>query len=166
MQLIKMLFIEVVMNTIDTALAKRMVEAQAINGAAIVGTVDGWSVLLKFGNQEKQLGAQRSDRARMWRSLDRCVEYVKKELQITQFNLLDSTNFDELAAPGKKREDASERLKNAHEAAAHDKWFREQVEIGLAEADDLSTKWVSNEDAKSSWAKKRADLLKRAGSLA
>ena len=63
---------------------------------------------------------------------------------------------------GKSREDASERLRNAHEAAAHDKWFREQVEIGLAEADDPAAEWVTNEEANASWAKKRAELVKRA----
>jgi hypothetical protein len=35
------------------------------------------------------------------------------------------------------------------------------VEIGLKEADDPNTKWVSNEEAKASWAEKRANLVKR-----
>jgi hypothetical protein len=112
--------------------------------------------------QEKPLGAQRSDKPRMWRSLDRCVDYLKKELHIARFELLDATNFSNVALVGKSREDASERLRNAHEAAAHDKWFREQVEIGLAEADDPAAEWVTNEEANASWAKKRAELVKRA----
>jgi hypothetical protein len=35
------------------------------------------------------------------------------------------------------------------------------VELGLSEADDPNTKWVSNEDAKAGWAAKRANLMKR-----
>jgi hypothetical protein len=35
------------------------------------------------------------------------------------------------------------------------------VELGLKEADDPNTQWVSNEEAKASWAAKRADLVKR-----
>ncbi len=149
-------------HTIDTAMAKRMVEASAIRGASIIGQPGGWSVMLKMGMMEKPLGAQRSDKPRMWRSLDRCVDYLKKELHIARFELLDATNFSTVALVGKSREDASERLRSAHEAAAHDKWFRAQVEIGLAEADDPAAEWVSNEEANASWAKKRAELAKRA----
>ena len=148
-------------HTIDTPMAKRLIEASAISDAAIIGQPGGWSVVLKLGVQEKPLGAQRSNKPRMWRSLDRCVEYLKKELHITRFELLDATNYSNVALIGKSREDASERLRKAHEAAVHDKWFREQVEIGLAEADDPAAEWVTNEEANASWAKKRAELLKR-----
>lgn len=149
-------------HTIDTAMAKRMVEASAIRGASIIGQPGGWSVVLKLGMQEKPLGAQRSDKPRMWRSLDRCVDYLKKECHISRFELLDATNFSDVALADKSREDASKRLRNAHEAAAHDAWFREQVEIGLAEADDPAAEWVTNEEANASWGKKRAELVKRA----
>lgn len=149
-------------NTIDTAMARQMVEAAAIHGASIIGQPGGWSVVLKLGTQEKPLGAQRSDKPRVWRSLDRCVEYLKNELHIARFDLLDATNFSTVAIVGKAREDASERLRRAHEAAAHDKWFRTQVEQGLKEADDLNAEWISEEDANASWTTKRAELVKRA----
>lgn len=47
------------------------------------------------------------------------------------------------------------------DAAAHDQWFREQVREGLEEADDPNTKWVSNEEAKAGFAKRRAELQAR-----
>ncbi len=59
------------------------------------------------------------------------------------------------------RPDRAEALKRTHQAAEHDKWFRAQVEEALEEADDPNTKWISHEDAKASWAKKRAELMKR-----
>lgn len=149
-------------HTIDTAMAKRMIEASAIQGASIIGQPGGWSVVLKLGTQERPLGVQRSDKPRIWRSLDRCVDYLKKELHLARFELLDATHFSDAPLEGKSREDASERLRNAHEAAAHDKWFREQVEIGLAEADDPGAEWVTHEEANASWARKRAELLQRA----
>ena len=153
-------------NTINTNMAKRMVEASAIRGASIIGQPGGWSVVLKMGLQERPLGAQRSDTPRTWRSLDRAVAYLKNELQIARFDLLDATNYAPAELlPGKSRQDASERLRNAHEAAAHDKWFREQVELAIKEADAPDAQWVSNADAKSSWQKKRAELLKRAGAV-
>jgi hypothetical protein len=49
----------------------------------------------------------------------------------------------------------------AHESEAHDRWFREQVDIAITEAGDPSAEWVSNEQANDSWAKKRAQLIKR-----
>ena len=154
-------------HTIDTAMAKRMVEASAIRGASIIGQPGGWSVVLKLGLQERALGAQRSDTPRTWRSLDRAVAYLKNELHIARFDLLDATHHAE-GAPlaGKSREDAAERLRLAHEAAGHDQWFRAQVELGIREADAPDAQWVSHEDAKASWKKERAELVKRAGGAA
>ena len=61
----------------------------------------------------------------------------------------------------RNRPDRSEAMKQAHEAVEHDKWFRAQVGQGIAEADDPNTQWVTHEDAKASWANKRAELAKR-----
>ena len=63
--------------TIDTALAKRLVETSTLIGAAIIGQPGGWSVVLKFDKTEKTLGTQRTDKPRLWRSLDRCIVYLK-----------------------------------------------------------------------------------------
>lgn len=153
--------------TIETAMAKRLVEASAIRSASIIGQPGGWSVVLKMGLQDRPLGTQRSDTPRTWRSLDRAVAYVKNELHIVRFDLLDATNHspgEPLA--GKSRLDAAERLRLAHEAAGHDKWFREQVAVAIQEADAPDAQWVSASDAKSSWKKKRAELAKRAGNAA
>ena len=151
-------------HTIDTAMAKRMVEASAIRGASIIGQPGGWSVVLKMGQQERPLGAQRSDKPRTWRSLDRAVAYLKNELHIVRFDLLDATHHSKgEPLEGKSRGDASERLRLAHEAAGHDTWFREQVDLAIKEADAPGAQWVSADDAKASWKQKRAELLKRAG---
>jgi hypothetical protein len=150
-------------HTIDTAMAKRMVRADAIQGAEIIGKKGGWSVILKLGQTKNALGAQRTNKPRLWRSLDRCVDYLKNELNIPRFDLLDATHHSASTVNGgKARADASARLRNAHEAAAHDKWFRAHVEQGLSEADNPKTKWVSNEEANSSWAKKRTKLARKA----
>jgi len=148
-------------NTIDTGMAKRLVEAAAIRGAAIIGQSGGWSVVLKLGNAEKPLGTQRTGKPRLWRSLDRCIEYLKNELHIARFDTLDATNYGNVATGGKARVDTAERMRRTHEAAVHDKWFRAQVEQAIKEADDPNTEWVSHADAKARWAKKRAKLVKR-----
>ena len=90
----------------------------------------GWSVIIKLGNAEKPLGTQRTNKPRLWRRLDRCIEYLKNELHIARFDLRDATNYDNAAVGGKARVDTAERMRRTHEAAVHDKWFREQVEQG------------------------------------
>ncbi|MGZ8238570.1 MAG: hypothetical protein ACXWTY_11960 [Methylobacter sp.] len=150
--------------TIDTAMARRMAGTSVIQGASIIGHPGGWGVMLKLGNQEKPLGVQRTDKPRLWRSLDNCVEFLKTELHINKIDL-DASKFSNVE-DGKelrKRPDASERLRKAFKAADHDKWFKEQVKLALVEANDPNTQWVSQEDAKASWATKRAELVKRAG---
>lgn len=62
-----------------------------------------------------------------------------------------------------KRLAGSAALKYAHAAAAHDKRFREQVAIGLTEADKAATQWVSNDEVKAEGARLRAAWRKRAG---
>ena len=154
-------------NTIDTAMAKRMADASAIQGASIIGQPGGWSVVLKLGLHERPLGAQRTDRPRTWRSLDRAVAYVKDELHIARFDLLDATNHSEgEPIAGRSPVAAAERLRNAHQAAAYDKWFRAEVEQGLKEADDPNTQWVPNDAVKATSAKRRAAWAKKAQAVA
>ena len=116
--------------------------------------------------QDKVLGIQRSDKPRVWRNLDRCIEYLKKELHIARFELLDATNYSDIALADKSRDDVARRLRKAYEAATHDKWFREQVEAGLAEVNAPTAEWQTSEEANASWAKKRAQFTKRAESSA
>jgi hypothetical protein len=149
-------------HTIDTATVKRLVEARALRGASIIGQPGGWSVLLKYGMEERPLGVQRADRPRLWRSLDTCVEYLKEELHIGRIDLVDATQHSSTTPlPGKSRPDAAERMRNAFAAAEHDRWFREQVEIGLKEADDPATEWITHETVERERAQWRADLQKR-----
>jgi hypothetical protein len=63
---------------------------------------------------------------------------------------------------GKPRPDRSEALKRAQDAAAHDAWFRAEVEQALREADDPNTVFIPHEEVMARWEIKRAELLKRA----
>lgn len=146
-------------------MARRLVEANAIQGASIIGQNGGWIIMLKIGLSEKPLSTQRTDKPRMWRNLNSYEKYVDTELNIKKIDGLDMCNYGASDAP-KLRIDASSRLKKAHEVAAYDKWFRVEVEVAIVEADDLNTQWVSNENANKSWADKRAELVKMAGSRA
>lgn len=117
--------------TIDTAMARRLVEAGAIRGASIIGLPGGWSVMLKLGMTEQPLVTQRTDKPRTWRSLDTCMEYLRHDLHIVRVDTLDASNYSDVDVTSRPRKDASERLKRAHEAAAYDAWFRKQVQESL-----------------------------------
>ncbi|MDQ2734191.1 MAG: hypothetical protein M3Y55_04190 [Pseudomonadota bacterium] len=73
---------------------------------------------------------------------------------------VDAMNFDPQTVSTYRRPDASESLKRAHAAAAHDQWFREQVAQGLKEADDPATQWVSRETVRAESARRRAEWRK------
>ena len=149
-------------NTIDTATAKKLATSGALRSAAIIGQPGGWCVLLKIGMMEKPLGTQRADRPRTWRSLDNCVSYLKNDLKILRFDMLDASQHSDTPPTGRTRADASERLKLAHQAAAHAQWFREQVEQGIAQADAPSAFFVEHAAASRAWAKKRSGIEKSA----
>lgn len=145
-------------HTIDTAMARRMVEASAIRGASIIGLPGGWSVMLKLGMTEKLLGVQRTDKPRTWRSLDTCMEYLKNELHIVRIDMLDASNHSAGDVTQNTRADSSERMKRAHEAAAYDKWFRAQVQAAI----DDPRPSIPHEQVMSAFAERRTALLKQA----
>ena len=140
--------------TIDTAMARRMVEASAIRGASIIGQPGGWSVMLKMGMTEKPLGTQRTDKPRTWRSLDTCIEYLRSELHIVRVDTLDASNYSNSDITRRPRLDAAERMKRAHEAAAYDAWFRDQVQASI----DDPRPSIPHEQVKARFAERRDAL--------
>ena len=146
-------------HTIDTAMARRMVEASAIQGASIIGQPGGWSVMLKLGMSEKPLGVQRTDKPRTWRSLDTCMNYLKNELHIVRVDMLDASNHSVGDVARNARADSSERMKRAHKAAAYDQWFRAQVQ----EAIDDPSPSIPHEQVSAAFVERRTALLKQVG---
>ena len=145
--------------TIDHVTLERLVEAGAVRGANIVGQPGGWGVVIQYGMTERALAARRGA-VRIFRKFETLVSYLK-DMGISRYQV-DASQFDPVVLKTeRKRSDAAERLKAAHEAAAHDKWFREQVDLALAEADDPATVWVSHADVKNDMAKQRTELLAR-----
>lgn len=119
-------------HTIDTPMARRLVEAAAIRGAAIVGQPGGWSVVLKVGMNETPLGTQRTDKPRTWRSLDSCVQYLRDELKINKVDGIDASNYSAEAIHNTQRgKAAAERLRAAHEAAAYKTWLAQEVQEAI-----------------------------------
>lgn len=145
-------------DTIDHTTLARLVEAGAVRGADVIGQPGGWGVVVKYGMTERALAVRRGQ-VRIFRRFEALVGYLKA-LGLCRYTV-DASGYDPAMAPAGARPDSAERLKRAHEAAEHDRWFREEVEQALREADDRDTRWVSHEDAKADWAEQRAALLQR-----
>ena len=115
--------------TIDHTTLARLVEAGAVRGAHIVGQSGGWAVLVKYGMHERPLAAQRSRQVRLFRKFETLVGYLKG-IGIARFDV-DTADFDAVTIKTRIRPDRAIALKQAHEAAAYDAWFREQVQASI-----------------------------------
>jgi len=90
---------------------------------------------------ERALAAKRGA-IRNFARFETLVTYLKK-IGIAKYQV-DATQYDPVTVKAERfRDDAAERMRQAHQAAAHDKWFRAQVEQALQEADDPYTVWLS-----------------------
>ena len=145
------------METIDHVTLNRLIEANAVREAQIVGQTGGWGVVVKYGLHERVLAARRG-KVRLFAKFETLVAYLKK-MGLSRYQV-DASDFNTSNDHPMRRIAARDRMKAAHEAAEYDKWFREQVQIGLTEADSPTAEWVTNDEAEASWAKKRAALLK------
>lgn len=142
--------------TIDHSTLSRLVEAGAVDAAHVVGKTGGWSVVIRYGKAERPLAAQRSRQVRVFKRIDTLVSYLK-DVGISQFDV----DAGDYAPETVSRPDRAEALRRTHEAAEYDKWFREQVEEAIREADDPDAVWISAEDAEEQMDKLRAELLAR-----
>jgi hypothetical protein len=128
--------------TISHGLLKELATAGAIRRASAVAIGDRWGLMVSYGGVERTLAAANSHQIRSWANLNTLVKYVMG-FGIRKLDL-DATNSD----PSQKtlrRPDKSAALKKAHQAAAYDKWFKEQVKEGIDEADSPDAQWFTTD---------------------
>ncbi len=117
--------------TIDHASLARLIEAGAVRGADVIGSSNGWGVVVRYGTTARTLAARRGS-ARTFRKFETLVSYLK-ELGISQYHV-DAAGFDpEALKADRARPDASERMRSAFEARAHTHWLREKTSGSLAD---------------------------------
>jgi hypothetical protein len=143
--------------TIDHSSLRRLVDAGADVGAEVVGSAGGWGVVIHYGRASQALVATRGA-PRTWRQFETLAAYLK-DLGIVEYRV-NTAEFAPGASASKQNDKrsttASERMKRAHQAAAHDAWFREQVQASI---DDPRAS-VDDAAAKKEFAAKRAALIK------
>lgn len=142
--------------TIDHQTLERLVEAGAVRGANVVGQPGGWGVVIQYGMTERALATKR-DTVRIFRKFETLAAYLKT-IGITKYGV-DATQYDPVAIKTeRKRTDAAERMKSAHEAAAYEGWLSKQVR----EAIDDPRPSVPHEEVMREWRNERAALVTRA----
>ena len=142
--------------TIDHTTLARLAEAGALRGVRAVGQAGGWALMVSYGVGERALAAQRSGRARVFKRMETLVSYLKG-VGVSSFEV-ETAGYSAETSGTNARPDRAAALRNAHQALAHDAWFKAQVQLALSEADEPETNWTSNEAAKAAWAKKRGEL--------
>jgi hypothetical protein len=145
--------------TIDHGALRRLVEAGTRIGAEVVVTGSDWAVVIRHGRTRRTLIATRG-RPKTFRQFETLAGYLK-DLGIVEYQV-NTAGFEagvaRKGASDRRSATASERMKRAHEAAAHDDWFREQVQASL---DDPRAS-VSSAEAQQQMAAMRAALTKKA----
>lgn len=116
--------------TIDHGTLQRLVAAGARVAAEVVGTGGSWGVVINYGRTRQTLAATRG-KPRTFRQFETLAGYLK-ELGIVEYRV-NAAAFQpgSTSAPDRRSTTASERMKRAHEAAAYDTWFREQVQASI-----------------------------------
>lgn len=140
--------------TIDHATLERLVEAGAVRGANVVGQAGGWGVVIQYGMTERVLAAKRGA-VRIFRKFETLAGYLR-DIGIVRYQV-DATEYDpEAGQVERRREDAAERMKRAHEAAAYDDWLRTKVAASLAGLEAGTNRQIAPDDWAAIRAAKRA----------
>jgi hypothetical protein len=146
--------------TIDHGTLRRLVDAGAHVGAEVVGSGGSWGIVINYGRNSQTLAATRG-RPKTFRQFETLAGYLK-ELGIVEYRV-NAAEFEPGAprkeAPDRRSVTASERMKRAHEAAAYDTWFREQVQASI----DDPRPSLGDDEARAHMAARRQALLKKAG---
>jgi len=143
--------------TIDHATLTKLAEAGAVSSARVVGQPGGWGIVVKYGTAECVLAAQRSQQIRLFRKFETLVGYLKG-VGIVRFEV-DTLNWDAASLAAKTRPDTSAAMKQAHEAAAYDKWLKAEVQEAI---DDTSPSIPHDEVARNVRAAIKGVRAKRA----
>ena len=119
--------------TIDHGTLQKLAEAGTTLRADVVGQAGGWGVLINYGQARRALAVRRGGSPRVFRSFDTLAGYLKA-IGIKQYQV-DASEFNHDAVgtrkPDKRSQAASERLKQAHSAAAYTRWLTAQVKEAI-----------------------------------
>ena len=130
--------------TVDHNTLKQLVAAGAVSSTTVVGRGNAWSLIAQIGGHNKTL-LSKTRKIREFKRFETIFKYLRS-IGIVKFNT-DAIDYDpEQKTSSVKRPDKAEVLKQAHAAAEHDKWFREQVQIAVDYAKSPNAVWLSQQE--------------------
>jgi hypothetical protein len=133
--------------------------AKANTQAALVSSANGWTIQTRSRGHTSVLTAQKSKAPRVFRRMETATEYLRK-LGVLKFVVEMAEPITPQTPDNRKRPDRRAAMQQTHQSASDwDAWFASQVEAGLKEADSAGAQWVTNDEVKTQWAKRRAKLL-------
>jgi hypothetical protein len=142
---------------IDGKAVRTLAEARAIRGAVILGRPGGWSVLVRYGDAERAVAAQRAMTPRLWRTLTAAAAYIRDDLGVARFEVdTEGHRPDE-----RRRPDQAAALRRTHAAGEYDRWFRAEVEQAIAEAESPDAVWIEHDEVEEDTRRERAALEAR-----
>ncbi|MCL1574866.1 hypothetical protein [Xanthomonas nasturtii] len=123
---------------VKLATLRQLVTSGGVRGVSVVGLKGGYAVNVRYGLSERILAGKDGD-ARLFKSIDTAANTLR-DIGIAAFDV-DALNYE----PGRirsSRPDLAERMRSRHESAAHDEWFRSQVQQAL---DNPNPQFVSHD---------------------
>jgi hypothetical protein len=145
--------------TIDGRVVKGLVEANALAGASVIGQAGGFAVVVRYGDEERAIAAQRSRQIRLWRNLNTAAAYVQHELGVERFEV--DMSYLDIAASDRSRPDTAERQRQLREAAEHDTWFRAEVQRTVDGVKDGTVRLIEEADWNQWLAEKKVSFDRR-----
>ena len=124
--------------TVKLATLRELVEAGSVRSAAIIGLPGGYAVQVRYGMSDRALAARTGD-VRIFSKIDGAAKTLRG-LGVVKAEL-DTSGYSPSSVLSMRRPDRTQALKDAHKSALHDKWFRDQVELAVAEADSPNAVW-------------------------
>ena len=126
---------------------------------ALVSSSAGWMIETHNKGESLLLMAERSKSPRVFRRMETATEYLRK-IGVKTFIVEIGEVVEKITPASRRRPDRSEALQKTFKSASDwESWFISEVDSAVKEADSPNAEWVSNDEAKAGWAKKRAALL-------
>lgn len=109
---------------------------------------------LHAGVAEIILGVDGSGQPHVWKSLDECVDFLRREIGIVRFELIDAAGLGDSATTGRHGNDA---LDEPAQEITYEQWLKSELEKALNDPRPS----IPGDDVERLFAERRNALLKR-----
>jgi hypothetical protein len=145
--------------TIDHGTLVSMAKAGAISRVTLAGDSQGWAIIARVRETRYPLAVQTGG-VRHFRHMEAAARYLR-QVGVEKYEV-DQHAWDPRAPRNNhRRPDTAAAMKRAHEAAEYDRWFCEEVDKAVREADSPDAVWYTHEEVEAEFAERRARIRRR-----